>query len=133
MRSITGLAVDRHVTVVSVVEAWTTSEMFLHRRRGSTSHICVSANGRAVGSGGKVMVEGVAARAVTVTRARMVRRARGGAAMRGNAIVLASGWLPINGVEALIELLGAGELPFTEDSPEDSNTSNRSSYSDNDG
>jgi hypothetical protein len=131
MRSITGLAVDRHVTVVSVVEAWATSEMFLHRRRGPTSHICVSANGRAVGSGGKVMVEGVTARAVT--RARMVRRARGDAAMRGNGVVLAGGWLPINGVEALIELLGAGELPFTEDGPEDSNTSNRSRHSDNDG
>lgn len=124
---------DRHVTVVSVVEAWATSEMFLHRRGGPASHICVSTNGRGVGSGGKVVVEGVAARAVSVTRARMVRRARGDAAMRGNAIVLTSGWLPINGVEALIELLGAGELPFTEDGPEDSNTSDGSSHGDNDG
>lgn len=53
--------------------------------------------------------------------------------MRGNAIVLASGWLPINGVEALIELLGARELPFAEDGPEDSDTSNGGSYGDNNG
>jgi len=63
----------------------------------------------------------------------MVRGARGDTAVRGNAIVLASGWLPINGVEALIELLGARELPLAEDSPKNGNTSNRRSYGNNHG
>jgi hypothetical protein len=53
--------------------------------------------------------------------------------MRGNAIILSTGWLPINRIEALIELLGAGELPFAEDSPEDSDTANGGSNGDNDG
>lgn len=74
--SITGLAVDGHVIVVSVVEARATSEMFLHRRRGSSSHICISTNGGRVGAGSEVVIQGVVvARTVTVARARMVRRA----------------------------------------------------------
>ena len=37
-------------------------------------------------------------------------------------VVLAHSWLPVDGIEAAVELFGTGKLPFTEDRPKDENT-----------
>lgn len=45
--------------------------------------------------------------------------------MRGNRAVVCGGLLPVDGAQALVELLGARELPLAEDGPEDGNAADR--------
>jgi len=65
--------------------------------------------------------------AVAMTRSRVIGRAGWYTAMTGNDIVFAGGGLPIDWVETLVELLGAGELPLAENCPKNGKTSHRSS------
>jgi len=130
---------NSHV-ITAVVETWPACKMFLHggqRARGS-SEICISTDrSRASGrTSGEIMLKIAVIRvAVSVTRARVEGRcARGSAAVVGDDVVVSGVGLPVgDGVEALVKLLGAGEFPFAENSPEDAGTSNGSDNSDDNG
>jgi hypothetical protein len=52
--------------------------------------------------------------------------------MRGNATVVVGGLLPVDGLETLVELLGARELPLAENGPEDGDTAEGGSNRDED-
>lgn len=71
-----------------------------------------------------------AAGRVAVARSRPEGRGAGVATVNGEDTVVGSGLLPVDGAQTLVKLLGAGELPLAEDSPHDSNTSQRGSHSD---
>ena len=45
---------------------------------------------------------------------------------------MTNGRLPVNGLHALVELLGAAELPLAEDSPDDEDTADGRSDNDHD-
>ena len=47
-------------------------------------------------------------------------------------VVLAHSWLPVDGIEAAVELFGAGKFPLTKDRPNDENTADRGYNSDED-
>lgn len=118
------LMVQRNSIIESTVEAWAASKMLLHRRQraGTARKISVSTNG--AGAGREVMIEGIMSAAtsarVRVARSRAEGRCAGvGTAMRGNATVVVGGLLPVDGLETLVELLGARELPLAENGPED--------------
>lgn len=100
-----------------------------HLWAGATRHICISSNRAHMGrTSGEVMVERIVASA-----ARRVGAARVTAVSGDNSIIITRRRLPINGLESVLELLRATELPLAEDGPENGNTSDGGSDSDEDG
>jgi len=130
------LVVQWDSVVESTVEAWTASEMLLHRGQGAGTARKISVSTNGAGASCEVMVQGISAVAsarVRVAGPRAERRGAGvGTAMRGNAAVLVGGLLPVDGLETLVEFLGTRELPLAEDGPNDEDTTNGSSNSDED-
>lgn len=101
-----------------------------HLWAGATGYIRVSTDwaDMAVGrASGEVMVEGIAASGGRGERVARVATVRG-----DNAIIIMARRLPVNGLESVFELLRATELPLAEDGPENGNTTNRGSDSNED-
>jgi len=124
---------NSHV-IAAVVETRPACEMFLHgwQRARRSSEICVSTDRSRVSRTSSEIMLKLAVIRVAVSVARAGVEGRGGrrcAAVLGDDAVVVSGvGLPIgNGVEALVKLLGATQLPFTEYCPKDGNGTNRRS------
>jgi hypothetical protein len=124
--------VGRNRRVVAPVEASTAVQTrHLRLRARSTSEIRITTDGTDMrGASGEVVVRNRVERRVIV--AAVCGRSAGLATERIEVVIVGRR-LPVDRLETLIELLRAAELPFTEDSPEDEDTTNRCHSGDEDG
>lgn len=125
------------VVAVASIDAGTTVKSLLHLRlgAGTTSEVSITTTGRkGRGASGKVVVRqrreaatGIVhaaavapgeARYVVVTRRVERRRIGGHPTVSGEAAVVLCG-LPVDGLEAILELSGGTELPFANNGPDD--------------
>jgi len=106
------------ISVPSIASVTRGTTGFLHLGT-TTSQVCITANRRC--SGSEVVIrEG----SHTIGCHAMERTARVRPAMSGDDVISAGTLcrLPVSRLESLIKFVGASQLPFAEDCPEDGNT-----------
>jgi len=142
--------------IIATVDAQPTLEVLLHLRLGAraTSEVSVASNRRerrrasgevvfgqrrevassgVIGASAGGVLTVAAGEAAAVFVAGMERGGVGGdSAVRREAAVVHR-WLPVDGLEAVLELGRGTELPFADYGPDDSTSSNRCSEYDDDG